>query len=168
MILLSTQHGSHLYNLANEDSDHDTFTVIADNPTVKGRYAKQKIHDVDGITMDETVTDLSTFVLYASKGVPQYLEAMWAPVEAVDVDVIHDMRFAFRPDYYKTQDTYQRTIRNFYEDGSFKKRRHAYRLVVNMLEFRRKGIFNPRLDDQDLESINEALKIDIDPLELLE
>ena len=165
-VLLSTPHGSHLYGLATPESDLDFFKVIADNPTVKGKYARQKIYEVDDDTYDETVTDMSTFAMYAGKGVPQYLEAMWSP--QATGDEIHDWRMAFSPDYYKTQDTYIRTILNFYEEQTIKKKRHAYRLVLNLLDLRENGIFDPTLDEEHLERLDHMVKSDPEPLEYLE
>lgn len=165
-VLLETPHGSHLYGLANADSDLDSFKVIADNPTVKGKYARQKIYEIDGDTYDETLTDMSTFALYAGKGVPQYLEAMWS--QQTTVDEIHEWRMSFSPDYYRTQDTYVRTIRNFYDKPEFKRKRHAYRLVMNLLDFRSEGIFNPTLNEEELEHLQWMLKSERYPLEFLE
>lgn len=161
-VLLQTIHGSHLYGLNHKDSDVDTFTVIADNPTIKGTYARQSIRqDGTGHTSDDLITDLSTFVLYASKGVPQYLEAMWST--KAHVDGINDFRFSFWPDYYSMQAVYQRTIRNFYDSKELKKKRHAYRLVLNLQEFRENGIFNPTLNEEGLEAVEYMLRHDQGP-----
>lgn len=163
MNLLKTIHGSRLYNLHHEDSDYDTFTVIADNPTVKGTYAKQTIKG----DADDLVTDLSTFVLYASRGVPQYLEAMWSRKVDEDVDMIRDMRFAFRPDFYKASDTYIRTLVNFWNKTDLKYKRHAYRLVLNLKDMREIGMFDPTLTDSQVEQVTSMLREDADPREYL-
>lgn len=140
MLLLRTVHGSHLYGLNHKDSDYDTFEVYENQiGRIKARNAKQSITDDDDVVR----TDLSTFMLYATKGVPQYLEAMWSTM--ADVDHISDMRYAFQPDLYETERTYVRTIKNFVKEGSYKRRRHAWRLHLNLSELHGTGQFNPTL-----------------------
>jgi hypothetical protein len=163
--LLETPHGSRLYRLHHEESDNDRFQVVEDNPTVKARYSKHKIsgdHDL-------VICDLTTFTAYASRGVPQYLEAMWTPCPTVDR--ITDLRMSFSPNYYQTQDTYQRTAHNFYVKGkeetdsrkSVKFRRHAYRLVLNLQDYRSNGMFNPALTDQQIYQLKAMLLEDRHP-----
>lgn len=162
--LLETLHGSHLYGLATPESDLDSFRVISDSPKkTKARYAKQTISE-DRVN-DVVVTDLSTFMLYANKGVPQYLEAMWSPIATVDV--ISEMRWAYRPNLYKTEDTYIRTITNFYEAGDAKRKRHSFRLVINLLEIYDLGWFHPMLDLKGLETLDKMVNSGKAPLEFL-
>jgi hypothetical protein len=163
--LLETPHGSRLYGLDHKGSDYDRFMVVEDNPTVKARYSKHKISGVH----DLVVCDLTTFTEYAGKGVPQYLEAMWTPCPVIDA--ITDLRMSFSPDYYKTQDTYQRTAHNFYIKGqeaddpakALKFKRHAYRLVLNLKEYRVNGMFNPRLTDAQINRLSSMLRRDKHP-----
>lgn len=154
--LLETPHGSRLYGLHHKHSDFDRFMVVEDNPTKKIRYAAQTVTG----THDLVVCDLSTFILYASRGVPQYLEAMWTPCPTVDR--IPDLRMSFNPNYYQTLDTYQRTADNFYlkgtDQGSDKLLRHAYRLVLNILDYRIEGIFNPRMTHDQVRRISEMVQ----------
>jgi hypothetical protein len=135
--------------------------VIADNPTIKGRYAKQNIDGED----DALLCDLSTFMRYASKGVPQFLEAMWS--QQATTDEITDLRSSFHPDLYETERTYVRTIRNFWEKPGFKFKRHAVRLTLNLLDLREYGSFNPTLDEEHKEKLIEMLESENEPLNYL-
>lgn len=146
--LLRTPHGSHLYGLATPTSDLDYFIVTTNRiGRVRARNAKQTIKGAE----DLLKTDLSTFMQYAEKGVPQYLEAMWS--QMATVDRIHDMRFAYRPNPYQVEKTYVRTIRNFWLADDFKRRRHAWRLWLNLLQLKEEGTFNPSLSHADAERI---------------
>lgn len=147
IILFKTMHGSHLYGLNHATSDQDFYTVISRGSRgAKRKYAKQSIKD--GI--DSMTVDLSTFMYYCEQGVPQALEAMFAPAEAVEVDMIEALRRGYHVNTAKATQRYRRTIRNFAE-GDFKKRRHAARLYLNMLEFQKTGRFNPRLNEEEKE-----------------
>ena len=161
MILLETVHGSRLYGLATPESDFDSFKVIADNPTRRGKYARQA---TDG-TYDQIVCDLSTFVQYASKGVPQYLEAMWSPIATVDE--IPEMRWSFRPDFYTTVYTYEKLINREWNEPGLKAKTRAYRWLINLLDFNEYGIFNPILSDDQKETLEDMVREDIDPKEYL-
>lgn len=140
-VLFTTIHGSRLYNLHHAGSDYDYFTVIANKPRVKSRFAKQTIVG----EKDSLVCDFSTFVKYCEAGVPQYLESMFAPEECVEIDLISE----FRKNYYintpRMMVVYNRTIRNFLEANEFKRTRHAYRLMLNQAEGLRTGRMSPRL-----------------------
>lgn len=137
--LFKTIHGSNLYGLAHENSDEDYYTVLANRPKRRSRYAKQTI--VDGI--DSMVVDLSTFTRYADMGVPQALEAMFAPT--AEIDVIEEFRWHYRANLPNARDRYCRTIKSFALGDTFKKRRHAFRLCLNLTELMERGRFNPTL-----------------------
>lgn len=156
-ILLKTVSGSHLYGFATPESDLDTFVVYENKPndSKKAKYAKQSITGDD----DVVYTDLSTFMMYARRGVPQYVEAMWS--NKAEIDLISDMRHAFYPDYYLTVTTYRRTIRNFYADQTKKKVRHAYRMLLNLQDYLAYGKFDPTLDEDHLQRLQRLLEQDI-------
>lgn len=148
-IVLETIHGSNLYGLANDKSDVDKFTVVENKiGRTRARYAKQKINGSN----DSLVTDLSTFFLYAYNGVPQYLECMYS--QMATIDTIYDIRMSFQPNLYIAERTYVRTIRNFWNEGSFKKRRHAARLFCNLESMWATGKFNPTLTEAEIEYCN--------------
>lgn len=139
---MSTPHGSHLYNLAHAGSDNDTFEVWA------GRRSKQSIsgsEDVLRVSYDD-------FVKGCSRGVPQFLEALYSPYKTVNrLEHLH-----LHPSYWTTVHTYLRTIKSFWRNDptdpkQFKLRRHSARLAVNLQEFMEKGYFNPVLVAGDRE-----------------
>lgn len=138
-ILFRTIHGSRLYGTSRVDSDKDYYTVIANRPHPRKHYAKQTIKG----KLDETVVDLSTWIAYCDKGVPQALEAMFSPVP--EVDLLADFRRAYRIDTAAVVGRYQRTIKSFSLGETVKLRRHALRLALNLREAVRTGRFNPKL-----------------------
>lgn len=160
-ILFRTIHGSRLYNLANEHSDEDYFTVLANRPKRRARYAKQTIIG----EIDSLVMDLSTFMRYCDMGVPQALEAMFSPFP--EESKIEDLRWAYRPNLANMRDRYVRTIKAFALSDDFKRRRHAFRLCLNLTEAMDTGRFNPWLMPTDAARITmRAGRMDY--LEILE
>lgn len=99
---------------------------------------------------DVTEMDLGTFARFAYDGVPQALEAMYAPQDAVLVDHLAEYRHAFRPSLPAMRDNYRRVIRNHCTlEHTAKQRFHALRLAFNFYEAQSgDGQFNPRLDDE--------------------
>ena len=145
VVLFQTPHGSHLYGTAHKNSDYDTFTVVAKtirpNHNSRARQASQHIKD----GLDETVVDLSTFMVGLNKGVPQYWEA--AMSQKATVDMFPEFRASLRAGT-TVLDTYMRTIKSFSfddRDGGVKKRRHALRLGLDAHSILKYGRFNPTL-----------------------
>jgi len=141
--LFRTIHGSNLYGLAHENSDEDYYTVLANRPRRRSRYAKQTIVD----NIDSMVVDLSTFTRYADLGVPQALEAMFSSY--AEIDLIEDYRLSYRANMANARDRYTRTIKSFALNDDFKRRRHAFRLCLNLIVLMDTGRFNPRLSPQE-------------------
>lgn len=140
-MLFKTVHGSHLYGTAHENSDKDFYVVI--EPTGKRKYAKQTI--VDGI--DTTTVDLGTWLRHCQFGVPQALEAMFSPLAIYDG--LPALRNSFRAGT-EARRTYARTIKNFiYDHDTFKSRRHALRLSIELHDLLRYGRFNPVMKSSD-------------------
>ena len=154
-VLFKTVHGSRLYGLAHENSDHDFYTVVSKVKTAKAKYAKQSI--IDGV--DSTVVDFGTWLHQCEIGVPQALEAMFS--EQALVDKIEPFRLGYRTGS-QCWDRYLRTIKSFAldEENNFKKKRHALRLAWNFNVMRRYGRFNPTLTEQDVVVINEYAKLE--------
>lgn len=154
-LLFRCTHGSHLYGLARPTSDKDVYEVwtkpAGRNPWVERRgVSRQRI---EGET-DVTSKDLGTFLREASFGVPQALEAMFAPASLVEVDRISHLRAGFRATGPGVTGTYLRTIKSFAYGGgggggAWKKRRHAIKLAVNGRELTMTGRMSPQLSDRD-------------------
>ncbi len=158
-ILFHTKHGSHLYGTANADSDNDFFTVYSN---VEGRKkARNALQTIEGDT-DWLKTDLSTFMLYAHKGVPQYLEAMYSREPEVDA-LGEAFRLRFTPTLGEAVNTYRRTIDNFYKSGDLKRKIHAGRLWFNMQKIIAGIVFDPKLTDAQFDYILE--RVHLNPLE---
>lgn len=164
-VLLKTIHGSHLYGLSHAGSDEDWYTVVSRHKRgAKKKYAKQNI--TDGV--DNMKVDLSTFVHFCQEGVPQALEALFAPEP--EVDLLTAYRWSYRVNTANVTRTYRRTMRNFAMDDSLKKRRHACRLAINLGTMLREGRFNPRMTEGEIADANHfaLLMTDEDPTPYLE
>lgn len=151
-LLLLTIHGSHLYGLANETSDVDYFAIISGNPTNRKKYARQTIDDID-----LNVVDLGTFLNGVNNGVPQYCEALMSRVPVVDK--ISELR----SDYVLTPaiaERYLRTIKSFALDDTFKSKRHATRLALNLRSALAYGRFNPTLNDLEVAMCNTLANLE--------
>ena len=135
-VLFKTRHGSYLYGLNHADSDEDFYTVVNRPRGRRHKWAKQTIINGE----DSMVLDLPTWLKLCDKGVPQALEAMFAPNPLVDN--LAPLRNAYRAGG-PVRETYARTITNFVKDGEFKRRRHALRLSLNLRDLMRYGRFNP-------------------------
>lgn len=154
--ILSTVHGSHLYGLAHEDSDYDTYEVMLG---CDKRFAWNRNEDTD-----TTHIHLSRFQQAVTEGAPQALEALYSPLAEVHP---HWQAFfaGMRPGIDNARATYRRAILNFglHNGGRtgaaaeptdpFKLRRHALRLTYNLDELVRTGRFNPRLTPSDAVAI---------------
>jgi hypothetical protein len=151
--LIKVQHGSHLYGLARPDSDLDTYEVydFFNHRYRPRRQARQEI-DQDSNT-DSTRVSLERFESFCLNGVPQAIETLFAPVEAI-IEVHPDWweeagRIQASLDRNKVLDTFRRTCVNFMKEDDAKKNRHAYRIVINARAFKATGSFNPRLNEWD-------------------
>lgn len=140
-VLFKTRHGSHLYGLNHADSDEDFYTVVDRPRGRRYKYSKQTIHNNE----DSVVVNLSTWLRLCEKGVPQALEAMFAPNPLIDN--LPFLRSAFRAGIPARQ-TYARTITNFVMNDDFKRRRHAVRLGFNLRDLGRYGRFNPVMTEE--------------------
>lgn len=145
-VLLKTIHGSHLYGLAHADSDQDWYTVVSrEKRGARKKYAK---HNITG-DQDVMKVDLSTFRHFCDEGVPQALEALFSPVP--EVDLLTDFRNSYTVNLPAAVRTYRRTMRNFASDDStFKKRRHACRLAINLGTIMKYGRFNPTMTEGEV------------------
>lgn len=139
MLLYRTIAGSRLYGTHREDSDFDYIEVYSSMRT----RPRQTISGED----DTTRMSLSTFVMMASSGRHQVLEAMFAP--QAEVDLFYDMRKSFYPDTAQTVNLYRRTIEAFGNRNSRKREKSiktALRMSYNLEELLERGRFDPVLD----------------------
>lgn len=154
-VVLQTIHGSHLYGLAHEQSDVDTYQVTTD---VDSRFAHQnKEGDNDTLTIS-----LGRFTEQVAQGVPQALEALWSPHATIAPEWAPFIR-ALNPSITETTMRYRHTIRNFaFNNGgrtgaartrvdAVKLKRHALRLTLNLKDLNTTGRFNPHLTSTQTE-----------------
>lgn len=142
-----TVHGSHLYGLAHERSDQDTYIVTASPLPL----ARQTIDGDD----DRFVVGVYAFLRKALSGSHQSLEAVFSPYKqfteagAAWAPLIDGVRVTSGDAMYK----YERTIRRF-SFGDFKRRRHAVRLSFNLASLRAGGRFCPVMTDEQIDEAN--------------
>jgi len=154
-VLFKTVHGSHLYGLAHEHSDNDTYTVLDKVKTSRARYAKQHISDND----DSMVVDFGTWLGMCVNGVPQALEAMFSSMALEDS--IAEFRAGYRVSTGALE-RYLRTITSFCMTQDPKRKRHGLRLALNAFDFQRTGRFVPTMTPNEADWATEVAKKDCD------
>lgn len=158
-IILKAQHGSHLYGLANSDSDLD-FYIVYDFPWQIYRPRKQseqKINEEE----DATAVSLERFTDFCLKGIPQSLETLFSDSSQwleYDNSWYHEsaaIKTLVSVNIPSILETYRRTAWNFFSSDNFKKNRHAMRLCLNALDLKKKGYFNPTLEHGVIKKISD-------------
>lgn len=146
-MLLRTIHGSRLYGLAHADSDIDIYEVHA-----SGSLRKRGANGVD-----TTTTGLSDFVAQCDRGVPEALETMFSPL--AEPSVLDTYRSAYRVSTGEVATRYRHAIVKHLtvpDPTTFKRRRHALRMTVNLADALAYGRFNPVLTPERAEEITLA------------
>lgn len=137
-----TEHGSHLYGLAHEGSDRDTFIVMFED----WGKARQSMSGKDDVVR----VGWQTFLDRAMSGSHQSCEALfsqrkvWTPAGRGLLPLIEGVVVTGGD----VMEKYERTIKKF-AHGDFKKRRHAARLALNLRSLRTYGRFNPELTEEE-------------------
>lgn len=137
-IIFETVHGSHLYGLAHDGSDHDVFRVTT-STRPRAKHFERGAEDVCEV-------GITVFLERALAGSHQSVEALFSPrKEWRDTRyraLVENTRVTGADVFAK----YERTIRKF-AYGDFKRRRHACRLALNLDGLRRDGRFEPVMTD---------------------
>lgn len=134
-LLFRAVHGSHLYGLSHEGSDRDWYEVW---DTLGGKSASQTLAGDE----DTLRVDLPTFMAHAFDGVPQAVEARYAPDWAVEYETewFGVLRRAMVPGTAAVATRYARTIMAFERNKPTPKRlRHAARYAHDRDYFIRQG-----------------------------
>lgn len=145
-MLYSVVNGSNLYGLATSHSDVDVYNVYAG----KGKSSQRFCGD-----FDITTHSFDSWIKNCNKGIPQALEAMFAPTSFVLESAVEDFRHSFYAHGAEVIDTYSRTIYKL-AMGNQRKRGHAIRLAFQLSDIMESGRFNPRLT-ADKKSVWHAL-----------
>jgi len=161
--LLKTQHGSHLYNLATEESDQDTYEIYTWNFKIwrPKKQAEQTIDEEDKLRIS-----LDRFTSSVYKGVPQSLETLFSPQSKwiywdvtwpqIQANLIRQL-----PKYKKQiVDTYLRKAEKLMRKDDPKKNRHAFRLLLNLGDFLDYGKMYPSLDGFSIQILNRTIDND--------
>lgn len=163
--LLVTNHGSHLYGTAQVSSDRDIYCVLTKrtvkwkapfSPTHRATWSTQRVEN----GVDITMLDLGTWINQCIRGVPQALEAMFAPDP--EVDVLAAMRAGWRvgstvwPSYLRTIKSFAMTESD--DPAAVKKRQvHALRLAWNLHQMRDTGRFDPVLHPMQVDQYRRVV-----------
>ena len=153
MLLLRTVSGSVLYGLNHAGSDEDWFEVHT------GKF-KTKHNNDHATGLDVVSMSLDRFLTNASVGSHQSLEAMWSRQAEVD---LMPWRFDFSPSPGEVVDRYERTIKKFSLEPSYKKQRHAWRLKFNLTDYLSTGRFDPTLDTEQREHVEWLVQRQVRP-----
>lgn len=133
-LLFRTLHGSHLYDLATTASDTDWYEVWSELP--EGDRIQHFASDED----DSTRVSLPEFLRTVGLGVPQAIEALFAPDRMVQVDEIRFLRSALVPGTASLANFYSRSIRDHScINPTPKRRRHSARLAHDLSMFLERG-----------------------------
>lgn len=156
MILLDSLAGSHLYGLADAQSDLDRYVVCVESRRDPNRYRhSQRVSDEDRIRVS-----LSGFLVQCERGSHQALDAMFAPPAACEVDKIAELRRGYRAGI-TTIHALLRVVKKFaHMEGedrfALKRRRHAVRIAFQIGQLVESGRYDPRLPDSILEVVKSA------------
>lgn len=152
-------HGSHLYGLARPDSDTDYYEIY-DFYNQRYRPKRQASQKIVG-ELDEVKISLDRFTDLCFKGVPQAIEVLFSPEEAWVVengwlDISAQTKLELGNHMPAILETYKRTALNFFysKKDQEKKRRHAFRLMINASELKASGQMHSRLVEEQVELIN--------------
>ena len=161
--LLIVQTGSHLYGLANKYSDTDLYTIYTFNHKNyrPKRQAKQTISEQE----DHIAISLDKFEEYLAKGVPQTCEVLfskpkyWLEYDNQWLRVRNELHKVVVGNIEKVLDTYRRTVINFFATDDYKKNCHGFRLLLNALELKETGMFDPALTGKQIETIRKSAQL---------
>lgn len=161
--LLITKHGSHLYNLANAHSDLDLYVVYEFPLKIyrPKKLAAQSITDES----DTMKIEIDRFKSLCLKGVPQALEALYAPPEywldshAKWPELQEEIKNYISANKNEILNTYKRTAMNFMHNDDFKKNRHAFRLIINASQFDLLSKITPNLSTFAINEITELAQL---------
>jgi predicted nucleotidyltransferase len=157
-VVLKCQHGSHLYGTAHANSDYDYYTIY-DFYNQRYRPKKKAQQRIQG-DLDEVEVTLDRFTDLCFKGVPQAVEVLFSPKEAwVEENGWMNISAHIKNELVNyipaILETYRRTALNFFwsNKDQEKKRKHAFRLLLNARELKTSGEMHPRLDKEQVEFI---------------
>lgn len=140
-VIFTTIHGSHLYGMAVEASDRDTFTVVR-----HGRTRHRKDGDDDSVTVG-----LDRFLQNVNSGSHQSVEALFSPFKQWHGhEEFQPMLDGYRVTGPDVIQKYWRTITAFAHSEDFKRRRHSLRLWLNVSDLRHYGRFDPRMTESEI------------------
>lgn len=151
--------GSHLYGLAHAQSDYDYYEIY-DFYNQRYRPKRQTSQEIVG-DIDEVKITLDRYTDLCFKGVPQAVEVLFSPEEAWVLEngwlnISSQIKSELGNHIPAILETYKRTALNFFysKKDREKKRRHAFRLLLNAGELKSSGQMHTRLVGEQVELIS--------------
>lgn len=147
-VIFSTIHGSHLYGLAHAGSDRDVARVTTSTAT-KARHR-------NGVEEDTMTIPWDVLLIRIQEGSHQSLETLFSPYKEWNPEYVHLKPYVegWTITGSEVFAKYERTIKKFCY-GDFKRRRHAVRLSLNLRDLRRDGRFDPVLNEDQIQYVNQ-------------
>lgn len=156
-LLFRSYTGSILHGLSTPASDIDIFEVHSES--FGSAYAnKQEVQKIEG-KYDVTKVTLSRFMQRSMEGSHQCLDAMFSSI--AEVDEISALRNNFRAGF-NTVETMRRSITEMAYQAPAKKRRHAVRVTLNLIQIMDHGRYEPKLNEAELEITNRISRFSTD------
>lgn len=159
-LLFRSYAGSILHGLATSSSDIDIFEVYSEGFGIpsSSHELKREIQTIKGKD-DVTKITLSRFMQRSMEGSHQCLDAMFSSIPEVD------KISALRKSFYcgnNTVETFRRSIREMAFQKVPKKRRHAVRVTLNLIQIMERGRYEPQLTDEEKKFTDEISRLPID------
>lgn len=144
-LILETIHGSRLYGMYQEDSDYDYYRVFQ-----RGKSRMYTYEMEDGNIVEVIDIGLPAFLKEVHKGTHQAVEALHSKRGRIS-EPYKEFIKGYRSYSTEFDNRYRRTIKSLCLEpkNTLKHRRQAVRLLLNLLECRKLGKFNPTLSELD-------------------
>jgi hypothetical protein len=151
-VLFKTIHGSRLYGLSHEESDHDWYIVVDKKPQ------RKNVHRITE-EADTTTVGLTEWIDQCQRGTPQALEAMFST--KAEIDKLPDLRRDFKAGAHSFN-TFLRVIKSLRGWDDFKHKRHMIRLAYEAKDLARYGRFNPTMTETRIDVANGLAVMDLE------
>ena len=134
-VLLRVLQGSRMYGVNKPDADYDWYEIVDQGKPF------HRAHDPEH--GDITRWPLSMFMRIADKGGHNALQMMFADPEWVEIDLIRDMRLAYRTNLWICYSRFMKVRKTYSNRGDAKGDRYAIMFEQWLEQIGRTGRFDP-------------------------
>jgi len=156
-LLFRSYAGSILHGLSTPSSDIDIFEIHSES-FGSAHANKQEVQKIEG-ELDVTKITLSRFMQRSMDGSHQCLDAMFSSI--AEVDEISALRKSFYAGS-STVEVFGRSIRELAHQKPPKKRRHAVRVTLNLIQMMETGRYEPRLTEPEIAETDRISRLSTD------